>query len=531
MNKHYFLFYLIYAFCNTSIASTINLQLSSLNEIKLAVPATLNNKNLGTALAVSGLTAAVAALPGNNSSTGSVYIYDALENWRLSQELGSQHLADNFASSIVLVNDRLIISADHDDSNGVDSGAVYIFEKNHPSSGWQQIAKLTAPDALTNDQFGKAVSLIDNNLYIGAPMHHQGKVYIFTRHSTSGQWQMSDSIEPSDPQALQFGAAIAQDQQTLIIGAPYTDAENTPTETPRNRQSRFAISKEDTEDPGIESGAIFIYESIDNKWQQRARLGSENRESGDHLGEQISIQDDTIIASIKSKDVFDDLRAGAVYIYKKINHTWQEDTALYADIRNIGANFGNSFSLFNDNLLVGANKAHSNGFNSGQTYLYTKNTNSEWFVNHLQTNSELQAHDQFGLSVALEADYLLIASKKAVYAFQNTPIQQNPASFYPRSNILQLDEIAVHGLGVFSATLQLSQQAEVLILTLSSAHLRNDIAASNINFSTETGLLTIPHLAVQIDNKSSVFYSLTLQQIHNTKPLQFQVKSIASANP
>jgi hypothetical protein len=44
-----------------------------------------------------------------------------------------------------------------------------------------------------------------------------------------------------------FGASIAQDQQTLIIGAPYTDADNTALVSTKSKSSpyrdaRFAIS-------------------------------------------------------------------------------------------------------------------------------------------------------------------------------------------------------------------------------------------------------------------------------------------------
>ena len=251
----------------------------------------------------------------------------------------------------------------------------------------------------------------------------------------------------------------------MIVGAPYTDANDVnANRTRRVRQSRFAISKGDTVDPGIESGAIFVYQNIQGAWQQTARLGASNRETGDHLGMLIAIEGETIIASVKHKDVFDNLRAGAVYLYKRQGDNWLEDTALFAQKNNVGANFGNSISLLDKQIMVGANKIHFNGFNSGQAYLYVQNSNGDWELKHLQNNAAIQAHDQFGLSVALSQKYMLAASRHAVYAFQEAPVEYNPAVFYPASSRMQLNEVFVDGLGVLSAGFHLSQHEGEFIL-------------------------------------------------------------------
>ena len=152
---------------------------SSLHEITLPTPAALADKTLGTAIAISGSTAAIAALSDDRNSTGSVYLYAAQENWRLSAEVNSKSTADNFARHIILHDNLLLVSADKDDENGVNSGAVYIFERTIDNlHHWQQTAKLTASDAQAGDHFGGAIALAGNTLYIGAPSNGQGKVYI-----------------------------------------------------------------------------------------------------------------------------------------------------------------------------------------------------------------------------------------------------------------------------------------------------------------------------------------------------------------
>ncbi|RLA20617.1 MAG: hypothetical protein DRQ62_10345, partial [Gammaproteobacteria bacterium] len=464
---------------------------------------------------------------------GSVYLYAPQDNWRISAELKTHSTADNFAKRIVLSDDILIVSADGDGSHGKDSGAVYIFERHsvNNSEHWQQTAKLTATDTQAGDRFGSAIAYVNNVLYIGAPLRGQGKVYIFTRNSASGDWQNTDNIVPEDPQALRFGAAIAQEQQTLIIGAPYTDAEDSEQTQAKIRQPRFAISKGDTVDPGIESGAIFVYTDIAGKWQATTRIGSSNRETGDHLGADIAIEDNIIAASIRQKDVFDHLRAGTIYIYKYVANGWHEDSALVASEPNIGANFGGSFSLLDKQILAGANKVHHNGFNSGQAYLFSLGSDQSWELIHQQGSDRLNPHDQFGFSVAFDSEHLLIASKHSVYAYQSTPIQYHPAFFYTDNNTLHLNEVALAGIGVFSVVMDLSEINDELVLTLTDFHLRTGIDKSDIKYFISTGRITIPELAVQTVDGEVDLYTIELQQIENSANMQFTIHSISLIEP
>ncbi|NOQ13327.1 MAG: hypothetical protein GQ583_02445 [Methyloprofundus sp.] len=525
MNLLRLIFSLLFSLCVASDVLALNL--SSLHKVKLSVPATLADKTLGTEIAVSGSTAAIAAYSDDKNVAGSVYLYAADENWRLSAELSSHFTADDFARHIVLDDNILFVSAERDDTQGSNSGAVYIFERTLADNPhhWQQTAKLTAPDAQAGDRFGGAIALVNDILYIGAPSRGQGKVYIFTRDPQK-LWQVTESIEPEDPQALRFGAAIDQDGEKLIIGAPYTDADNSKEAQAKMRQPRFAISKGDTYDPGIESGAIYVYQKQAGLWQASARLGSLNRETGDHLGEQIAIEGDIIAASIKHKDVFDDLRAGTVYIYRNIADRWLEDSALVASNPNVGANFGSSFALVDKQILVGANKVHANGFNSGQVYLFSPDANNNWELLYEHTEADLKAHEQFGFGVALSSEYMLIASKQAVYAYQETPVDDYPAIYYLDSRTLQLNEVELAGVGVLSATLNLSQVADTLLLTLTDYQLRSDIASSDINYSANTGRLTIPQLALQTKTGEYVFYTVVLQQVENSTNIQFRVLSL-----
>ncbi|NOQ65469.1 MAG: hypothetical protein GQ582_13240, partial [Methyloprofundus sp.] len=275
-------------------------------------------------------------------------------------------------------------------------------------------------------------------------------------------------------------------------------------------------------DPGVESGAIFVYKQIDNQWQFVSRLGSTNRETADHLGEKVSLQGDLIAASIKHKDVDDNLRGGTVYLYKYEQGQWLEDTALIAHDSNMGANFGSGFTLLDKQVLVGANKIQANGFNSGQAYLFEQNSQQQWDLIHQQENIDLKAHDQFGLSVALGEEAMLVASKDSIYAFQSEAIDSYPAIFYAQSNSLQLDAVSVEGMGILSVGLAFDGEW----LSLLYYHSNPEQSQSDTQFAVKTGLLTIPRLAVQAATGELSFYRVVLQQVSGDTEIRFKIVSL-----
>ena len=512
-----FIFYFLFCLSNTTQA--INLQSPHLQESQLTLPDTLADKTLGTAFSIFGSTIAVAATHSESNLTGTVYLYDALDNWRLTTELTSEVMDDNFGREIMLKADTLLVSADRDNNQ---RGAVYIFER-HLSNRyqWQQVTKLTAPDAQEGSQFGHAVIIDNDKLYISAPLHQQGKVYIFSRNQNR-QWQLESSIIPEDPQALRFGEDIAKEGNTLIIGAPDTNA--------NKRQPRFTFSKEATLDLGIENGAIFIYENYENQWHYHSRFSPNNSESGDHFGNQILIENKTILSSVKQKDIFDDLRSGAVYIYKKQNDQWLENQLLLANKPKTGGFFGQSIAMLKDTIFIGASKSNLSGFNSGEVEVFANN-NKKWTTLPWQHPQQLPSHKQFGLTVAIADNYFLVASTKGVHVFEDNSTQNIPANFRSQTNTLQLNEVYVAGLGVFKAHFKVTQNENNTLLTLTETEIQTDKKSSDIYYSKQTGLLTIPRLAVQNTNNETLFYALTLQQVENTSPLQFRVSFIQPITP
>ena len=101
---------------------------------------------------------------------------------------------DRFGWSVSIDGDTVAIGAYYDDDKGSGSGSAYVFTRvtaGDLTSGWTQVAKLTADDGAANDWFGFSVSIDGNTMVIGA--HGDD-----ARGSNSGSCLLYTSPSPRD---------------------------------------------------------------------------------------------------------------------------------------------------------------------------------------------------------------------------------------------------------------------------------------------------------------------------------------------
>ena len=143
------------------------------------------NNQLGYSLATSADLAILGAPFDDDSglNSGSAYVFDGLASWRQLAKLTALDAAagDQFGYSVAISGDLAIVGAWGDDDGGSASGSAYIFNR---STGWSQVAKLTASDAERGDEFGYSVAISDNLAVVGARLDPDGgsasgAVYVF----------------------------------------------------------------------------------------------------------------------------------------------------------------------------------------------------------------------------------------------------------------------------------------------------------------------------------------------------------------
>lgn len=131
---------------------------------------------------------------GGGGDTGSAYIFGA-GYFEIAKLTASDASARNrFGSTVAISGDRVVVGARGDDSSdvyirGKNSGNAYIFGTNG-----DEIAKLTAGDALAESMFGSGVAISGDHIVVGAsgtpgPMalDGSGSVYLTSWHKDSSE--------------------------------------------------------------------------------------------------------------------------------------------------------------------------------------------------------------------------------------------------------------------------------------------------------------------------------------------------------
>ena len=99
------------------------------------------------------------------------------------------------------------------------------------------------------------------------------------------------------------------------------------------------------------------------------------------------------------------------YFFFGVNDAYAEpfiQTKLTASDAAVGDNFGNSVSVYDDLVAVGARFNDDNGSASGSAYVYEK-VNGVWTETKL-TASDAAAHDWFGHSVSVHDDLVAVGA-------------------------------------------------------------------------------------------------------------------------
>jgi len=359
---------------------------------KLQAPDGADGDAFGFSISIDNTTMAVGAIrhDDNGVDTGSVYILDKdiSGNWLHTVKLNASDAVagDFFGLQVSLKGDELFVGSRPD--NGVnDDGAVYIFKRD-ASGTWLESAKLTPPansNTGTNSNFSAALAVDGDTLLVGSSQDdvaggNAGAVFVYQR-DMSGNWGYQTTILPPQSSTQFFGISISLDGNTALIGASW-DA-----------------------DAGVRAGAAFIYERDGNgNWLLQDKLLASDAMPDDNFGQRVTLRAGTAVIASPWNDE-KGANAGAVYIFEKdVSGVWNQSAKLLASNGVASDFFGNSLAFDGENLVIGTPGHDSivNGSGSGGVYVYQKGTNDTWSEELILVPADAVASDQYGVTVALD---------------------------------------------------------------------------------------------------------------------------------
>lgn len=363
----------------------------------------------GASVSIDGDTAVVAApyaAPMGRTDAGAVYIFvRSGANWTQQAKLVATdgRTGDNFGTRVALRGDTLIIGAPGADQFGrTDVGAAYVFARTGTS--WAQVAKLTAFDGASDDQFGFAVSLDGDYAVVGArgadlPMRRDaGAAYVFGKRGPN--WGPIGKLTASDAAAGDsFGVGVAISGDTLIIGADFAD--------PSGK---------------AEAGAAYVFQRGPMGFSQTAKLLASDGQSGDWFGRQVAIDGTIAVVSSLYGDAAGKPNAGSAYVFVKGMMGWSQQAKLGASDGQSNDWFGYDVAVSGEQILVGAPYVDLMGISdAGAGYAYLR-SGSMWTQTAKLTASDVSPSGFFGNGAAVDGDTFLVGAPGrppggAAYAF------------------------------------------------------------------------------------------------------------------
>ncbi len=288
-----------------------------------------------------------------------------------------------FGNAVSISGNRALIGANRDNLNGSFSGSAYIFE--FIGSQWVQTQKITGDDTITNDGFGYSVSLGQDRLLVGAyskiidGVASAGAVYVFD--FSNGVWNQTARLTANIPLlTAQFGYSVSLFGDKALIGAPSN---------------------------GTGVAHVFEIDEDTLEWIQSTTLLANDGAFGDRFGQSVSLyQNRGLVGANQTQPG----RNGTAYIFESLSNNQQ--TKLIASDGQDRDGFGISVSLFENRALIGASKDDDiNGESSGSAYIFDLDTmNDLWVETEKLTANDAAGNDEFGHSVSLHGDRVLIGA-------------------------------------------------------------------------------------------------------------------------
>ncbi|MCX7554183.1 FG-GAP repeat protein [Marinicella sp. S1101] len=355
-----------------------------------------SNDQFGSAVSLSGNRALIGAQwdDDNGRNSGSAYVYDFngsswIETTKLTANDGSSHAY--LGISVSLSGDRALVGATREDGQIPGSGSAYVYDFD--GVNWNETAKLIANDGASNDQFGTSVSVSGDRVVIGAVRDDDGgtssgSVYVFNYNGNN--WNETNKLVASDAApGDQFGYAVDQSGDRLIIGAPFDDGQ------------------------GDQSGSVYIFSYDAGSWDETIKLTADDAVANDFFGLSVSISGNrSLVGAYANDGIYSD--SGSAYVFDFDESNWIQTAKLTATDGFVSDFFGYSVSLSGNRALIGAWSDNNEGVDSGSSYVFDfDGINWQETTNLTTVDGGVDngaAFDSYGASVSLSGNLALVGA-------------------------------------------------------------------------------------------------------------------------
>jgi len=255
----------------------------------------------------------------------------------------------------------------------------------------------------SGDRLGASVSADGNRIAVGVPNADvegvdDGRVLIFERNGD--RFELVSTIDVPDPYfALNFGSAVSLQGGKILIGASGTS-------------TRAAMSMPQAQRGNALQAALF--ELVGQDWILKTPITPISGNADDQFGASVSLDGDLAIVGAPGDDD-NGSNAGAVHVFEIGGSAIIDSFKLTPSVPNAGAAFGAAVVCSNGRIAVGAPGGELAGVASGTVSLFERISArlADLSETVTITGSTSDADDQFGHSVGLDEDQLVVGAPMA----------------------------------------------------------------------------------------------------------------------
>ncbi|MGI9245048.1 MAG: choice-of-anchor D domain-containing protein [Verrucomicrobiales bacterium] len=278
---------------------------------------------------------------------------------------------DHLGHSVAIDGDTVVAGARNEDGDGsstaaapnenaINAGAAYVFQRN--GTDWSQQAYLKAPDASQYNYFGIAVA-VDQDTVVAGALTEPGYAYVFVR--SEGTWTSQATLSATrSREEDSFGTSVDVDGDTVVVGAVDDSGDANATASSPNSEAPSA-------------GAAYVFVRSGVAWSQQAYLKASNAGSQDYFGAAVALSENTLVIGARGEAGDSGSTAfapndsangaGAAYVFERSGNEWSEQFYLKASNAGADDQFGSSVAIDGESLLIGAPGEDGDGTSTAST--------------------------------------------------------------------------------------------------------------------------------------------------------------------
>lgn len=353
---------------------------------------------------------------GTNSNAGRVATYSNLSGqWQPTDPISGAKAPDDTANARYgaavavdnLYGNYIAVGApERKVGNNSKQGKVYFYNAFVILGATEEV---TANDGAADDYFGCSISVSGSYAVIGANRKDvggnidQGCAYIFQKESGTSNWNQVAKLTASDGASNDwFGYSVSISGNYIIVGAPFKD------------NSR---------------GKAYIFYRTGSTWNQLAILTAVDAASGNNFGYSVGISGDYAVVGTPRKMIAGKQSVGKAYVYNRTGSTWSIQAEITASEQNQFDYFGQSVSISEDNIVIGAPQETLGNDGKGKAYVF-KRLGTNWYQQSKLVASDGHSGDIFGKSVAIKGKYIAVGAPGFNYTNSSGQTFNNTGKIY-----------------------------------------------------------------------------------------------------